>query len=182
MARISLIEKGRAAIVLRSLYEYSEKQFGAVPNLFKAMAHRPELLVTFANFCRELWTGGGVDLKTKEIAALRTAFLNGCDYCSTRHSASAQRAGLSGEQIAALRDGQQQSSAAFSEREKAAARLAEKITTNAKSITDEDIRQLKRWFSEADLVELSLVIGTMNLTSRFNECFAMELEALLTGK
>ena len=97
MARITLIEKSRAAVVLRNLYEFAEKQFGAVPNLFKAMAHRPELLVTFANFYRELWSGGGVDLKTKEIAALRTAFLNGCHYCSTRHAASGKRAGLSEE-------------------------------------------------------------------------------------
>jgi len=176
MARITLIEKGRAAIVLRNLYDFAEKQFGVVPNLFKAMAHRPELLVTFANFYKELWTGGGVDLKTKEIAGLRAAFLNGCQYCSTRHTASGKRAGLSDEQIQALREGGYATSAAFDEREKAVARLAEKVTTHPNAVTDEDIRQLRKWFGEADLVELNLIIGTMNLTNRFNECFAVELE------
>lgn len=80
MARIRPIPKERAAVVLRSLYDAAEKQFGAVPNLFRTMAHRPELLVTFANFYKELWTGGTLDAKTKELAAVRVAVLNGCHY------------------------------------------------------------------------------------------------------
>lgn len=80
MARITPIPKERAAMVLRSLYEEAERRFGFIPNLFRSLAHRPELLITFANFYRELWTGGVLDLRTKELAALRTAFLNGCQY------------------------------------------------------------------------------------------------------
>lgn len=80
MARIRPIPRDRAAVVLRNLYDTAEKQFGQVPNLFKTLAHRPELLLTFANFYRELWTGGVVDAKTKELAAIRTAVLNGCHY------------------------------------------------------------------------------------------------------
>lgn len=80
MARIRPIPKERAAVVLRSLYAAAEKQFGTVPNLFKTMAHRPELLLTFANFYKELWTGGAVDAQTKELAAVRTAVLNACHY------------------------------------------------------------------------------------------------------
>lgn len=80
MARIRPIPKERAAVVLRNLYDTAEKQFGTVPNLFKTMAHRPELLLTFANYYRELWAGGVVDAKTKELAAVRTAVLNGCHY------------------------------------------------------------------------------------------------------
>lgn len=80
MARIRPIPKDRAAVVLKSLYDTMEKQYGSVPNIFMTMAHRPELLLTFANFYKELWTGGVVDVKTKELAALRTAAINGCHY------------------------------------------------------------------------------------------------------
>lgn len=80
MARIRPIPRERAAVVLKSLYDAAEKQFGSVPNLFKTLAHRPELLLTFANFYKELWTGGVVDVKTKELAALRAASINGCHY------------------------------------------------------------------------------------------------------
>lgn len=80
MARIRPIPKERVAVVLRSLYDAAARQFGSVPNLLKTMAHRPELLLTFSNYYKELWTGGTVDVKTKELAAVRTAVLNGCHY------------------------------------------------------------------------------------------------------
>lgn len=80
MPRIRPIEKERAAFILKNLYDAAEKQYGAVPNLFKTMAHRPELLVTFFNYYKELWTGGVVEVGLKELAAIRAAALNGCHY------------------------------------------------------------------------------------------------------
>jgi len=44
------------------------------------MAHRPELLLTFWNFYKEVWTGGALDNKAKQLAGLRAAFLNECHY------------------------------------------------------------------------------------------------------
>ena len=84
--------------------------------------------------------------------------------------------GLSEEQLAALKSAACETSPVFDEREKAVIRLAEKLTRAPGSVTDADIQQLRKWFGEAHLVELNLVIGTMNLTNRFNQCFAVELE------
>lgn len=182
MARIRTIPRERAAVVLRSLYDAAEKQFGSVPNFFKSLAHRPELLLTFANLYRELWTGGVVDVKTKELAALRAALINGCHYSATQHSASAKRSGLSGQQVAALGRDDWQASGLFDEREQAVIRLAEKLTRAPGSVTDDDIQALRKWYGESHLVELNLVIGTMNLTNRFNQCFAVELEDTETSR
>ncbi len=182
MARIRPIPRDRAAVVLRNLYDVAEKQFGRVPSLFKTLAHRPELLLTFANFYRELWTGGVVDGKTKELAAIRTAVLNGCQYDTARHCTSGRRAGLTEEQIAALKSDAWEDSGGFDDREKAVLRLAEKLTRSPASVADEDIRRLRKWFGEAHLVELGLVIGTTNLTNRFNQCFAVELEETETSR
>ncbi len=63
--------------------------------------------------------------------------------------------------------------------ERAVIGFAEWITLEPGSVTDEDIRQLKEWFGEADLVELNLLIGATNLTCRFKRCFAIELEPQL---
>ncbi len=182
MARIRTIPRERAAVVLRSLYDAAEKQFGSVPNLFQSMAHRPELLLTFANFYRELWSGGVVDAKTKELAALRTAFLNGCHYSVTQHSASGKRCGLSEQQAAALGRDDWQASGLFDEREQAVIRLAEKLTRAPGGVTDDDIQTLRKWYGESHLVELNLVIGTMNLTNRFSQGFAVDLEDTETSR
>ncbi len=86
------------------------------------------------------------------------------------------------EQIAALKSDAWESSPHFDDRQKAVIRLAEKLTRTPTSVTDEEIQRLRKWFGEAHLVELNLVIGTMNLTNRFNLCFAVELEATETSR
>lgn len=181
MARIRSIPKERAAIVLRSLYDAAEKQFGTTPNLFKAMAHRPELLLTFWNFHRELWTGGVVDVKTKELAALRVAHLNGCEYSIGRHRRSARAAGLSAEQVAALEGEAWAASGLFDEREQAVIRLAERLTRDPGSINDADIQLLRKWYGESHLVELTLLVGAANLLDRCALCFQLEAEETATG-
>lgn len=176
MARIRTIPRDRAAVVLRSLYDAAETQFGRVPNLFSTLAHRPELLLTFWNFYRELWTGGVLDAKTKEMAALRTAAIHNCRYSAAQHSASGQRAGLSAAQLTALQGDDWETSGLFDVREQAVLRLAEKLTRAPASISDEEIQALRKWYGESHLVELALVIGALNLTDRFALCFGVELE------
>lgn len=176
MARIRPIPKERAAVVLRSLYDALEKQYGAVPTLFQTMAHRPELLLTLSNFFKELWTGGVLEVKTKELVALRAAAVNGCRYSTARHTATARRAGVSDAQAAALQRDDWEASGLFEERERAVIRLAEKLTRAAASIREDELQALRQWFGEAHLVELCLVIGAANLTNRFAQCFALEPE------
>lgn len=89
---------------------------------------------------------------------------------------------MSDEQISALRSGAWENSVAFDKQQKAVIRLAEKLTQAPGSVTDEDIKELRKWFGESHLVELNLVIGTMNLTNRFNQCFAVELEKTETSR
>jgi len=83
---------------------------------------------------------------------------------------------LSEEQVNALTSDAWKDSPLFDEREKAVLDLSEKLTRAPGSITEDDIQRLRQWFGEAHLVELNLVVGTMNLTNRFNLCFDVKLE------
>lgn len=89
---------------------------------------------------------------------------------------------MSEEQIAALLRDNWDSSGLFDERAQAVIRLAEKLTRAPASVTEAEIKHLRKWFGEAHLVELNLVIGTMNLTNRFNLCFGVELEETETSR
>jgi uncharacterized peroxidase-related enzyme len=182
MARIRSIPKERSSMILRNLYDAAEKQFGATPNLVKTMAHRPELLLTFWNFYRELWTGGVVDVKTKELAALRVVHLTGCQYCLKQHTASGQRFGLTPEQVEALGQDDWSGSGLFNDQEQAVVRLAETLTREPGGVAEEDIQALRKWYGESHLAELNLLVGTMNLLSRFCQCFAVDLEETETSR
>jgi alkylhydroperoxidase family enzyme len=85
---------------------------------------------------------------------------------------------LSEEQINALQSDAWRGSPLFDAREQAVIGLAEKLTRAPGSVSDDDIQRLRQWFGEAHLVELALVVGTMNLTNRFNLCFDVPLERI----
>lgn len=64
----------------------------------------------------------------------------------------------------------------FSPKEKAALQYAEKLTKSPAEITDSDFAELKKNFSDAEIVDLHLLVGAVNLTNRFADPLGLELE------
>ena len=84
----------------------------------------------------------------------------------------ARRLGWSEEQIADLADFEQRQD--FSEAEKAALRLAERMTRDAHEVDDALWTQLRSHFDEGEIVELAAAIGLFNYFNRFNDALRME--------
>jgi alkylhydroperoxidase family enzyme len=64
----------------------------------------------------------------------------------------------------------------FSEKEQAALKYSEKLTRSSGEITDGDVAELKKYFSDAEIVDLHLLVGLVNLTNRFTDPLGLELE------
>ena len=62
----------------------------------------------------------------------------------------------------------------FTAGEKAALRLAERMTSDAHQVSDELWTELRRHFDEGELVELMAAIGLFNYFNRFNDALRME--------
>lgn len=62
----------------------------------------------------------------------------------------------------------------FSERERVALELAERMTYTSRRVTDRFFKKLKRHFTDGELVELAAVIALENFRSKFNPVFAIE--------
>src|SRR3954454_13733845 len=101
MALVSYVEKDEAAEPLRPIFEGMEKKLGAVPNVFRAMAHSPELLQAFLGLNSAL-AKTTLDGKLRELAYMKASQLNGCDYCLDHHRVFGRKAGLSDRQIAEI--------------------------------------------------------------------------------
>ena len=80
MAAISYLEKDQAGPQARPVLEQLEKGFGALPNIFKAMAHSPGLLGAFVSFFGALLEQSKLDPKLRELAYIKTSALNECHY------------------------------------------------------------------------------------------------------
>ena len=60
-------------------------------------------------------------------------------------------------------------SSAFDAQEKAVILYAERVTRGASGIRPEALNELKQYFNDDQIVELTLAIGVANLTNRFND-------------
>lgn len=81
--------------------------------------------------------------------------------------------GASAEKVEAVL-GDYRKSPLFSERERLALELAERMTYTNKRVTDRFFKRLKRHFTDEELVELAAVIAMENFRSKFNPVFAIE--------
>ena len=66
--------------------------------------------------------------------------------------------------------------AGFGEQNQAALTYAEKLTRASKAVIDSDIAALKKHFSEAEIVDIHLLVGLVNLTNRFTDPLGLEVE------
>ena len=57
----------------------------------------------------------------------------------------------------------------FDEKDKAVILHAERVTRGASAIRDASLTELGKFFDEAQIVELTLVICAANFTNRFND-------------
>ena len=89
------------------------------------------------------------------------------------HLASSKRVGLEPADWQHLQAGDY---SAFNLKEQAALKFAEKLTRDPHSIADADIQSLKLHFSDAEIVDLDLLIGLANLTNRFTDPLGAEVE------
>ena len=172
MARISRLDRDEVSPDVGALFDKVYAQRGNVPNMFRTMAHRPEIFATMqAHFAAVLNTGT-VPTKLKELIIVRTSQVNRTPYCLASHTLLARSLGWSEEQLAHLAEWPGRED--FTPAEKAALRLAETVTRDAHSLSDEQFAELRTHYSEGEVVELLCAIGLFNYFNRFNDALQME--------
>ena len=169
MARISLIEAAQASAEVKEIYDGKLK--GKPGNIQKALAHRPAMLGNFLGFYASV--GRSLDRKLYEAVYLRVSLINGCHYCTQHHIQGAKRAGLTPQEMKALKDGNY---SGFGASGQVALRYAEKLTSTPDGARDADFAELKKHFSDEQIVDLHMLIGLANLTNRVTGPLALEVE------
>jgi alkylhydroperoxidase family enzyme len=80
MPRLSKVSTEQADEKTRRIFDQFLEERGNIPNMFRTVAHRPEILRTMTEHFRSVMNAGTVDKKLKEMVAVRVSHLNGCDY------------------------------------------------------------------------------------------------------
>ncbi|MFA4914165.1 MAG: carboxymuconolactone decarboxylase family protein [Comamonadaceae bacterium] len=113
---------------------------------------------------------GTLDIQLKELVRLRASQINGCAFCLDMHVADARRAGENERRLATVSAWRE--TPFFSDRERAALAWTESLTTISDNHVPDSIwEDVRAHFTDAELVELTLLITSINSWNRFAIAF-----------
>jgi uncharacterized peroxidase-related enzyme len=172
MPRISRLNRDEIQLSSVAIYDRYLRDRGNVPNMFRTIAHRPEIFETIIAHMEAVLNTGTLPKALKELVIVRTSQVNRTPYCLASHTAICKRLGWTDTQIEALKDAAP--SLEFTDAQKAAIHLAEVMTLYPHGYTESDFQHLRSFYSEGDVVELMAAIGLFNYFNRFNDLLEME--------
>lgn len=132
------------------------------PRLFLTMSLRPRLFRGWLRFAGRLMPGGRLPRRLTELVILRVAHLRGCAYEWEHHVHLAARAGVTRDDVDRVREGP----AAFDGRDALVLRAADQLHA-AQDLDDDLYAELSRSFTDADVVELVLLVGHYEMLATF---------------
>jgi uncharacterized peroxidase-related enzyme len=179
--RLTGIYDQEANGLAKEVIEASNLLLGRTSNLLRILSkHSPYLARWFLGFVaavRQPNLGATSDVRLRILATIKTSLANECKYCAAHTSIYGEALGLKTADIQALSGDGYKSSAAFSEREKAAIAWAEAMTLNTAKSDSVVWQNMRNHFSEAEIVEISLAAAMFNMINRLNDSFWTELES-----
>lgn len=163
-ARVTLLEREAVTPEAAAMYDALLAQRGVVPNMFKVLAHAPAIAQGVAGFLKPLLSDGALSGWYKELVAVRISTLHQCEYAIRAHAASAKKKGANDAQIAGVPDFE---SGPYSEKEKLGFRLADRLHRGPREIDDALYAELRRSFTENEVIELFLTAAAFEMFPRF---------------
>ena len=149
-----------------------EELWGKPVNLYRALGNHPALTAAWTEFANAIRHDSKTPRALREIMILRTAQIARSEYEWAHHLRMARKAEVSEAKIAALPSWR--TSGEFSARERAALALTEAVM--ACNVSDEVHAEVKRHFSDAEFVELSLTAGFYAMVSRMLDAMRVEMD------
>ena len=147
------------------IVEVQEKS-GFVPNVFLALAYRPDEFRAFFSYHDALMNKeSGISKGEREMIVVATSALNSCIYCVVAHGAILrirEKNSLIADQIAT-----NYKKADISERQLAMLDFAVKVSRDANEVLEEDIKGLAQYgFSEQDVWDIGSIAAFFALSNR----------------
>ena len=150
-----------------------QEKSGFIPNVFLALAHRPdEFRAFFAYHDALMDKPGNLTKAEREMIVVATSSLNQCQYCVVAHGAILRiraKNPLIADQIAS-----NYRKADLSDRQKAMLDFAIKVSTEANKVGEADLETLKaHGFTEDDAWDITAITAFFGLSNRMANVTSM---------
>ena len=162
---------------VRERIEAVQEKSGFVPNVFLALARRPdEFRAFFAYHDALMEKAGGLTKAEREMIVVATSGVNDCLYCVVAHGAILRiraKNPLIADQVAT-----NYRKADITDRQKAMLDFAMKVSQNAHLVGEADFENLKlHGFSEEDIWDIAAISAFFSMSNRLANVTSMRHNA-----
>jgi alkylhydroperoxidase family enzyme len=180
LARVSMVPPEAADEETRKVYDGVRRQWGRISNFSRVLAHQPAALAGWMlpnDAIRLKRLKADPDyVKIQQLVIIKTSALNGSAYCMSHNVPLGRKVGLTAAQIAAAQSDDYAASSALDDRQKAAVRWAEAVTSMTARDDEAAFQAMRQHFTEQQIVELTVFCGMWNYSNRLCEALHVDLE------
>jgi alkylhydroperoxidase family enzyme len=174
MARVPSIEEKDHPELSELIGKIKGARGGRLINIYRLMLHSPALANAWFELNQAVRYGSEIDGQSRELAVIRVAILNEVDYVERAHGpAYALKEGLTPEQVTAV--GNWQPSKLFTNQQRALLAYTDAMTREI-NVADDVFAEVRKHFSERQVVELTMLIGAYNMLTRFLKALQVDPE------
>jgi AhpD family alkylhydroperoxidase len=174
MARVRNIPSSELPPDLAAIYERFAGLYGPFRNQVAVFAHVPAALRHLMSMLIELREAATLPKRVLELAIVTVSKLNECHYCVSHHTPFLVVEGVSPAGVGRILD--YRSHPELDERDKLVVEYAIAAWERPNQLAEALFVRLRRHFSEAQLVELTLRITLCGFFNKFNDALAIEEE------
>ena len=136
--------------------------------MLQAMCLRPEILRAFAGFGGSVYPGGLLQRRVKELVIIAASAANDCQFCTNAHVDIVDIWDIVETPLAIIDE-----PAALPPRERLAIDYTKAVLADSNAIPEPLSRELHEHFSDPELVELTFLIGYINMLNLFNNALGI---------
>lgn len=174
MSRLPRLPQNELPENTAPVFAMAEQMMGFTPNDVYDMARNPAILQGVAAMCGAIYAPGQVKQGLKRLIGHIASSVAGCRYCRVHTAHGAHEQGVSDEKIKAAWE--YETSPLFTPAERAALRVAQAGAMNPSAVTPAMFADLRRHFSDDQVVEIVAVISMFGFLNRWNAIMDTELE------
>lgn len=180
MPRIPGISTKEASPLLRLMYRFARRRYGAVPEPFTVMARHRKLMMAGARHELAVEKASKtLPRNVRELAVYRVAQQLGCSWCVDFGTMLQRMAKLDIERLQQI--DKYETSPAYTHQERLAIAYADAMTASPMSVTDEQVAELRAEFGDNGVIELTYQISLENMRARFNSALDITDQGFTSG-
>jgi uncharacterized peroxidase-related enzyme len=176
MARVEPLSEEELPKELEEFFPVFRERMGYVPNTLMTMARKPKMVMALAGLSEAVHNDCSLDPTLRGLIGLASSAAAGCMFCTAHTATNAGRYGVDEQKIENYFEFETNES--FTEPERVAMRYAMAASQVPNGVTDELFDDLRKHFTDTEIVEVQGIVSYYGWLNRWNDSFATELEAM----